>query len=124
MSPRIRHHHGHVPGPAARATRPARARVAAARSPAEIKPTVRWTFPRLADAELDGPVTDDAPQRPVAIQALRILGPLGLALFLTGGSVCGWKLSTTITPLESGMIRVLGGFLGLIFITVWPTSGD
>ena len=33
-------------------------------------------------------------------------------------------LSTTVSPLESGMIRVLGGFLALMFITVWSTTGD
>jgi hypothetical protein len=53
-----------------------------------------------------------------------MIGLLGPAIVLTAGYACGLKLYTDVSPLQTGMIRVLGGFLVLIFIAVWPTFGE
>jgi hypothetical protein len=55
---------------------------------------------------------------------LRIAGSLGLAVIPTVGYVCGVRLYTDVSPLETGMIRVLGGFFFGFFLTAWPTSDE
>ena len=125
MSTRITQHNSHGRVPAARTFQPVRGRIGS-RYP--VKPPGPMVFPGPADAELDEPWpvkdTSASLRRPVASWLLRIVGSLGLALSLTGGYVCGLKLDADVSSLELGMIRVLGGFLALFFITVWPTCGE
>jgi hypothetical protein len=118
---RISHPIGHVRIPAAHASRLVRAETL---MPQPVKPRPLGVVSGLADADLDGPVPDATPRQSLAIGLLSIVGPLGLALIPTVGFVCGLKLYTHVSPLEAGMIRVVGGFFVLFFLIAWPTSGD
>jgi hypothetical protein len=101
--------------------RPARSRATAA-DPIQ-RPSQRF-LPALLDADLDGPVALASPRRPIVARLLGILGPIGLALFLAAGYVCGLKLYTDVSPLEERGIRVLAGFLTIFLIAVRPTFRD
>jgi hypothetical protein len=103
---RISHPIGHTRTPAAHASRLVRAGTL---MPRPVKPPALRVQPGLADARLDGLIVDSAPLHRVAIQLLRIVGALGLALISTVAFVCGLKLYTHVSPLEAGMIRVVGG---------------
>jgi hypothetical protein len=89
-----------------------------------LKPPSLRVVPVHLDEELDAPVAAVAPRRPIVARLIGVLGPIGLALFLSAAYACGLSLYTDVSPLETRAIHVQTGFFALMLITVWPTFGD